>query len=98
MQKTTSFTGIKGINTQDIAMQEAWAPIVDRSQEHLGTSDRAIVMMRQHAARSDPRGRARREPPGLDPQSHRAVRPHDGFVPAGADWRAAFAKDWAARW
>ena len=47
MQKTRTFTGIEGFNTQDIAVQEGMGPMVDRSQEHLGTSDRAIVTMRR---------------------------------------------------
>src|SRR5215469_5348890 len=46
-QKTRTFTGIKGVNTQDFALQEGMGGIVDRSKEHLGTSDRAIIAMRQ---------------------------------------------------
>jgi hypothetical protein len=98
LQKTTSFTGIKGINTQDMAIQEGMGAVTDRSQEYLGTSDRGVVVARRlllDAADAVARGES---PPGLDPQSHRGVRPHDGFVPAGADWRETFAKDWVARW
>ena len=97
-QKTTSFTGIKGINTQDMAIQEGMGAIADRAKEYLGTSDRGIVVMRKlllDATHAVERGAA---PPGIDPKSYRDVRPHDGFVPAGADWRAAFAQDWVARW
>ena len=47
VQKKTSFTGIKGINTQDMALQEGMGAIADRAQEYLGTSDRAIVVMRK---------------------------------------------------
>ena len=36
VQKTESFTGIDGINTQDRAIQESMGAIVDRSREHLG--------------------------------------------------------------
>jgi phthalate 4,5-dioxygenase len=97
-QRTTSFTGIKGINTQDMALQEGMGAIADRSQEYLGTSDRAIIVMRRlllEAVEAVERGES---PRGLDPGSYRAVRPHDGLVPAGADWRQAFAADLAARW
>ena len=97
-QKTTSFTGIKGINTQDMAIQEGMGVIADRAKEYLGTSDRGIVVMRKlllEATHAVERGEV---PLGIDPKSHRDVRPHDGFVPAGADWRAAFAQDWVARW
>lgn len=37
-------------------------------------------------------------PPGVEPQTHRSVRPYDGLVPAGLDWRDAFASALAARW
>jgi hypothetical protein len=46
-QKTISFTGIKGIRAQDAMVTETAGPIVDRTKEHLGTSDRAVVAMRR---------------------------------------------------
>jgi phenylpropionate dioxygenase-like ring-hydroxylating dioxygenase large terminal subunit len=46
-QKTVSFTGIKGIRAQDAMVTETAGPIVDRSREHLGTSDTAVVAMRR---------------------------------------------------
>jgi phthalate 4,5-dioxygenase len=47
MQKTVSFSGIEGIRAQDAMVTESPGPIVDRSLEHLGTSDIAIVKMRR---------------------------------------------------
>lgn len=47
MQQRESFTGIVGIRAQDAAMTESPGPIVDRSREHLGTSDAAIIKMRR---------------------------------------------------
>ncbi len=46
-QRTASFTGIEGISEQDSAVQESMGRIVDRSQEHLGTSDTAIIAARR---------------------------------------------------
>ena len=46
-QRTVSFTGIKGIGEQDMAVQESMEPVVDRSKEHLGTSDTAIIAYRR---------------------------------------------------
>jgi len=46
-QKTVSFTGIKGIRAQDAMVTETAGPIVDRTREHLGTSDIAVVAMRR---------------------------------------------------
>jgi phthalate 4,5-dioxygenase len=46
-QKTISFTGIKGIRAQDAMVTETAGPIADRTREHLGTSDMAVVAMRR---------------------------------------------------
>jgi hypothetical protein len=98
LQKTTSFTGINGVNTQDMALQEGMGAITDRSREMLGTSDRAIVVMRRmllDATRAVERGET---PRGTDPEAYRDVRPHDGLVPAGTDWRDAFTGAAVSRW
>ena len=97
-QKTKSFTGISGINTQDIALQEGMGAIVDRSKEYLGTSDRAIVVMRKlllDATHAVARGEA---PRGSDTATFRDVRPYDAVLPAEADWRQYFADHARARW
>jgi phthalate 4,5-dioxygenase oxygenase subunit len=41
------WTGIDGFTNQDMACQESMGPITDRTQEHLGTSDIAIIRMRK---------------------------------------------------
>jgi phenylpropionate dioxygenase-like ring-hydroxylating dioxygenase large terminal subunit len=46
-QKTVSFTGIQGIRAQDAMVTESAGPIADRSREHLGSSDVAVVAMRR---------------------------------------------------
>jgi hypothetical protein len=98
VQKQKSFTGIKGVNTQDFALQEGMGPIVDRSLENLGTSDRAIVTMRRlllEAVRDAEQGRM---PRGLDPATHRNVRPYDDYVRADQDWRSVFDPEIVAKW
>lgn len=47
IQRTTSYTGIWGVNDQDRAIQESMGPIYDRRKEHLGTSDLAIITARK---------------------------------------------------
>jgi phenylpropionate dioxygenase-like ring-hydroxylating dioxygenase large terminal subunit len=47
LQKTHSYTGIEGVRAQDAMVTESAGAIVDRSQEHLGTSDRAVIAMRK---------------------------------------------------
>lgn len=98
MQKTKTFTGIAGVNTQDYALQEGMGAIVDRSLENLGTSDRAIVAMRRLMLRSIDGVAAGEEPPGLDPLIHGKVRPHDNYLDAGQDWRELFQPELAAKW
>jgi phenylpropionate dioxygenase-like ring-hydroxylating dioxygenase large terminal subunit len=47
MQKETNYSGIWGINEQDRSLQENMGQIVDRSREHLGTSDIAAIAARR---------------------------------------------------
>jgi phthalate 4,5-dioxygenase oxygenase subunit len=49
LQRTGNFTGIRGISEQDLAVQElqGGGRIFDRSTEHLGTSDLAIIAYRR---------------------------------------------------
>lgn len=47
MQRTSNYTGILGIQEQDKAMTESMGAIVDRTQEHLGTADVAIIAARR---------------------------------------------------
>jgi phthalate 4,5-dioxygenase oxygenase subunit len=47
-QKTTSYTGIRGVRVQDMAVQEDQrGPISDRTTEHLGSSDTGVIATRR---------------------------------------------------
>jgi nitrite reductase/ring-hydroxylating ferredoxin subunit len=86
VQRTETFTGIRGINTQDRAVQETMGPIVDRSNEHLGQSDRAVIAARkvlQDALKTVEDGG---DPPGASDTYYR-IRAADGLVPSDRDWR-----------
>jgi phthalate 4,5-dioxygenase oxygenase subunit len=53
LQRTVSYTGIRGIREQDLAVQEdQWGPITQRWREHLGTADLAIIAMRRRLLRT----------------------------------------------
>jgi phthalate 4,5-dioxygenase len=87
VQRTKTFTGIPGLNTQDLAVQESMGPIVPRWREHLGTTDIAVITLRQiflDAARNLEQGI---EPPGLDPTTYRDVRSADLVIPNGTRWQ-----------
>jgi phthalate 4,5-dioxygenase len=47
LQRAQNFTGIQVIRTQDTAMTESMGGVVDRSQEHLGTTDVAVIAARR---------------------------------------------------
>ncbi len=47
MQRTQNYTGIGVVRTQDTAMTESMGGIVDRSEEHLGTTDAAVIAARR---------------------------------------------------
>jgi hypothetical protein len=98
LQKEKVFTGIVGINTQDFALQEGMGQIVDRTREHLGSTDRAIITMRAMLLRAIDAVEKGGEAPGADPQTHRDMRPFDNFVKAGEDWRAIFEPETKAKW
>jgi phthalate 4,5-dioxygenase oxygenase subunit len=96
-QRTKSFTGIKGINTQDFALQEGMGPICDRTHEHLGTSDRAIIVARQLLFEGLDAIEAGGSPRGTDPSDYSTVRPVDLQIPSGARWQDTLEPELIAR-
>jgi phenylpropionate dioxygenase-like ring-hydroxylating dioxygenase large terminal subunit len=95
VQKTESFTGIDGINVQDRAIQESMGPIVDRSREHLGPADKAIIQARRlllEAVRAVAEGGA---PLGVKP-TYYALRAAEGVLPRDAAWRDVLTPEMAA--
>jgi nitrite reductase/ring-hydroxylating ferredoxin subunit len=97
LQKTHSMTGIAGINTQDFALQEGMGAIVDRTKEHLGTTDRAIITLRQMLLESLDaleRGETLR---AIDPATYRNVRSVDRMIEKDQEWRAATKDDFVAK-
>jgi hypothetical protein len=87
-QKTELFSGIVGINNQDHAVQESMGPIVDRTREHLGPADRAIIVAREMLLDAIERVEADGDPPGLD-GDYVHLRVAVATLPRTADWRAA---------
>ena len=79
-QKTGNFTGIEGINTQDVAIQEGMGKIVDRSKEHLGSTDRAIVTMRRLLLEAIKTVEAGGMPKGANSDSYHKARAVDRIV------------------
>jgi len=92
VQRSESYTGIDGINVQDRAIQESMGRIVDRSKEHLGPADKAIIQARKklrEALFAVENGAA----PGGSDSGYYALRAHEAVLPRGADWRAVMAPE-----
>jgi len=103
MQKNENFTGITGINTQDFALQESMGgsgdgPICDRTGEHLGSTDKAIIAMRNLLLEGIRDVEAGKRPRGSLPESHRDARPFDSLVPPNTDWRKEMEYDLTPKW
>lgn len=98
VQRTKTFTGIEGVNTQDFALQIGMGPVVDRTLEHAGSTDRAIVAARRLLLEAADEVAAGRPPRGTDPEDYREVRAGDAIAPRGVPWRD-FMKDLiTAKW
>ena len=98
VQKAQTFTGIDGITTQDYALQEGMGPICDRSLEHLGTGDRAIIVTRQLLLEATDAVEQGQAPRGIDPEQYRAIRAYDQLIPKDSDWRDTMAPALVARY
>jgi len=87
--KAGDFTGIEGIPAQDMAMWESMGPIADRSADHLGSSDVAIIQFRRQMVAAA-KAAAAGEPVIGTTSASRTVdlASFEGVVPRTADWRA----------
>ena len=85
-----SFTGIRGIRQQDMAVTESMGPIYDRTHEHLGTTDALIIRTRRKAIKiaKDFRDHGIM-PPGVDEPELYHMRSGEFILPRSADfWEA----------
>ena len=98
--KDGNWTGIDGFTNQDMACQESMGPITDRTQEHLGTSDIAIIRMRKRMLEAV--GRFEKGEPliGLDPKlPYGRIRSEQKVVPIDQPWQSvgAYAGEYRAQ-
>ncbi len=86
VQKIETFSGIDGINAQDRALQESMGKIVDRSKEHLGPADKAIIQARKLLRQAVKTVEAGSTPDGVN-TSYYTLRANEQVLPRAADWR-----------
>lgn len=87
VQRTQSYSGIEGVDAQDMAIQESMGAIVDRSLENLVGADLAIVESRRRLLAAACAWRdSNIVPPGVDKPE--AYRSWSGFItaPSEEDW------------
>jgi phthalate 4,5-dioxygenase len=88
MRAKRTYSGIDGNPTQDMAMLESMGPIYDRSQEHLGVSDLAVIRLRRRLLDSLRAFLQGSDPIGLDPSfDYTTVRSHAKVVPTETPWQ-----------
>jgi hypothetical protein len=93
VQRTQRFSGVPGISGQDAAVQESMGPIADRSREHLGSSDGAVIRVRRMWLQAADERAGGALPVGVEnPESYR-VRATGFVLDRDADWVSA-ANDW----
>ena len=86
-QRSINYTGINGIHVQDQAITESMGPIYERTREHLGTSDRMVILTRRRLIAA---ARALAEtgevPLPVDHPELYMVRSGGVVLPRNADW------------
>lgn len=92
VQKTETFTGIDGINAQDRAIQESMGRVVDRSREHLGSADKAVIQARRLLLQAVATVEEGGTPRGINP-TYYSLRASEGVLSREANWREALAPD-----
>jgi phthalate 4,5-dioxygenase oxygenase subunit len=86
--KAGDFTGITGIPTQDMAMWESMGAIADRSADHLGSSDTAIIQFRRQMVAAAKAVAAGEPAIGVGVATRQVdLASFEGVVPKEADWR-----------
>jgi phthalate 4,5-dioxygenase oxygenase subunit len=88
-QRTTTFSGVLDFNSQDNMVTESMGPIIRRWEEHLGTTDVAIIRMRTILINAVKALAARDTPPpalGGSGDFHE-IRGAEKILEPGEDWR-----------
>ncbi len=86
-RSNTSYTGIAAVRVQDVAVTDSMGPILDRTVEHLGTTDALIIRARRRLMAA---ARALAEqgntPPGVDQPEVYRQRSGGVVLPREVDW------------
>ena len=97
LQRTSIFTGIEGVDYQDMAVTESMGAIADRTLEHLSSSDRMIALTRLRMLKVVKAYAESGALPALldNPQLCRDARSGDLVASEQADWLDVYAENLA---
>jgi phthalate 4,5-dioxygenase len=88
LMKHGNFSGVLGASIQDRAVQESMGPLFDRTKEHLGTSDKAVIFYRRLLLRKLKEMDEGNAPlPGLDPSLDYEQRACSFNISAQVPWQ-----------
>jgi phthalate 4,5-dioxygenase oxygenase subunit len=97
VQRTQTYSGVEEFVSQDLMVTESMGSmgsIYDRSQEHLGTTDKALIRMRRLLIAAAKGLAAGKEPPMVDPElDYRSIRSAEKILDNGEDWRVLGTND-----
>jgi phenylpropionate dioxygenase-like ring-hydroxylating dioxygenase large terminal subunit len=93
-----SYTGIRGIREEDMAVQEGMGVVCDRTNEHLGAADLAVITMRRRLLEAVQALAERDETPyeALEGDAYR-IRPASVVLPRTTPWDEGAAEALLAR-
>jgi phthalate 4,5-dioxygenase len=88
MRRGESHTGIGGVSPEDVAIQESMGRMLDRTKEHLGVSDTAVIRFRRQMLDAAKRFAERDETPvGLtDHVPYGELRAEEKMLPIEDSW------------
>ena len=88
VQREDSYSGIDGVHMQDQAITESMGKIVDRTKEHLASSDKMIIMTRRRLMQSvQALSEENTLPAGVNnPEIYNGQRAGEMIIPQEADW------------
>jgi phthalate 4,5-dioxygenase len=94
VQRTMNFTGIPTVRLQDAAMITSMGATVDRTREHLGTTDAMVIATRRKLIRAAKalRDEGAAPPASQQPEAYRK-RSCSAILPEDVDWKVAL-EDW----
>jgi phenylpropionate dioxygenase-like ring-hydroxylating dioxygenase large terminal subunit len=87
-QRHRTFSGVREFISQDFMVTESMGSIYDRSQERLGTSDKAIIRMRRLLMAAAKRVAEGEDAPAVAADlDYRSIRSAEKILSDGEDWR-----------